>query len=68
MLNCRHPLLSLWSVPLRELCNASVSVLGEIASAWQLFSNCPRKTLKKMDEQCEEETARGYRDRIQGIQ
>lgn len=41
-----------------------LSVSWETASVWQEFSNCLRKDLDKMDEQCEKDTVdtvRGYR-------
>ena len=55
---CFHRLL--WFVPSRELCNPSVSVLGDCFSV-AVVQQLSRKDLDKMDEQCEEDTVRGYR-------
>lgn len=61
----RYPLLSLFAVvcAFRDLCNASVSVLGDCFSV-AVVQQLSRKDLDKMDEQCEEDTVRGYSERI----
>lgn len=51
---CSHCLL--WYVLLRDLCNTSVSVLGDCLSM-AAVQQLSRKDLEKMDEQCEEDTA-----------
>ncbi len=45
----------LWSVPFRELRNASVSVLGDCFSM-AVIQQLPKKDLDKMDEQCKEDS------------